>query len=190
MSEPTATRLEDFYPPAYQRLVGTLVVMGVPRHAAADAAQEAFVRLIPRWEKIRDYQQPESWLRTVAWRIWLNDRRRDRHLSDASWSEAPLDEPGRGSRSGRPDTTTGVGTARLNPRAESDAVDHRTDLVAALAALPEGHREVVALHYLLDLPVARIADELGIAEGTVKSRLSRARALLAQALTLEEVSDD
>lgn len=165
MSEPTATRLEDFYPPAYQRLVGTLVVMGVPRHAAADAAQEAFVRLIPRWEKIRDYQQPESWLRTVAWRIWLNDRRRARHLSDVE----PPDRPA-------PDQADG--------RAE------RHDLMASLAALPEGHREVVALHYLLDLPVARIADELGVAEGTVKSRLSRARALLAQALTLEEVSDD
>ena len=41
------------------------------------------------------------------------------------------------------------------------------------------------LHYLHDLPVARIADELDIAEGTVKSRLSRARSALATALTLE-----
>ena len=188
---PTAhVGLADYYPLAFRRLVGTLRVMGVPTADASEVAQEAFVRLIPRWDTVRDYDSPDGWLRTVAWRIWLNDRRRDRHLSDASWSEAPLDEPGRGSRSGRPDTTTGVGTARLDPRAESDAVDLRTDLVAALAALPEGHREVVALHYLLDLPVARIADELGIAEGTVKSRLSRARALLAQALTLEEVSDD
>jgi DNA-directed RNA polymerase specialized sigma24 family protein len=38
--------------------------------------------------------------------------------------------------------------------------------------------------------VGRVAQELGIAEGTVKSRLSRARAQLAQALRLQEVSDE
>lgn len=171
MSEAAPTRLEDFYPPAYQRLVGTLVVMGVPRQAAADAAQEAFVRLIPRWEKVRDYDRPESWLRTVAWRVWLNDRRRDRHLA-----EAPVPD-------GAP--------SPLDAREETppDPAE-RHDLMVALAALPTGHREVVVLHHLLDLPVARVADELGIAEGTVKSRLSRARAQLAQALTLQEVDDD
>jgi RNA polymerase sigma-70 factor (ECF subfamily) len=163
MSGSTGTRLEEFYPPAYQRLVGALVVMGVPQHAAVDAAQEAFVRLIPRWEKVRDYDQPHSWLRTVAWRVWLNDRRRTRHLSDASV----------------PDRAT----------APDDPTDHE-DLLAALAELPEGQREVVVLHYLTDLPVGRVAQELGIAEGTVKSRLSRARAQLAQALRLQEVSDE
>ena len=165
MSEPTATRLEDFYPPAHQRLVGTLVVMGVPRHAAVDAAQEAFVRLIPRWEKIRDYEQPESWLRTVAWRIWLNDRRRARHLADVEPPDTPVAD-------------------------HADIEAGRHDLMASLADLPDGHREVIALHYLLDLPVARIADELGVAEGTVKSRLSRARALLAQALSIQEVDHE
>lgn len=163
MTGPAPSRLEDFYPPAYQRLVGTLVVMGVPAHAAADVAQEAFVRLIPRWRRIREYEQPESWLRTVAWRIWLNERRRARHLSDAD----PPDE----------------GAPAQDPTAHDD-------LLVALARLPKGQREVVALHYLTDLPVARVAAELGIAEGTVKSRLSRARDALAQALSLEEVIDE
>lgn len=163
MTEPAPSRLEDFYPPAYQRLVGTLVVMGVPAHAAADVAQEAFIRLIPRWSKIRDCDRPESWLRTVAWRIWLNDRRRARHLSDA---EIP-DE----------------GVPAHDPTVHDD-------LAAALTKLPDGQREVVVLHYLTDLPVARVAAELGVAEGTVKSRLSRARAALAQVLRLEEVTDE
>lgn len=61
----------------------------------------------------------------------------------------------------------------------------RLGLLTALHNLGQGHREVVVLHYLHDLPVARIAAELGVAEGTVKSRLSRARAALADALTLE-----
>lgn len=152
--------LGDYYPLAYRRLVGTLQVMGVPGQDASEVAQEAFVRLIPRWDSIRTYESPDGWLRTVAWRIWLNRRRKDRRtfvLQDM------------------PEQATQGGVT----------FEDRAALMAALAALPEGHREVVVLHYLIDLPVARIATELGIAAGTVKSRLSRSRAALATALTLE-----
>jgi RNA polymerase sigma factor (sigma-70 family) len=44
----------------------------------------------------------------------------------------------------------------------------------------------MVLHHLADLGTAQIADELGIPEGTVKSRLSRARAQLAEMLDEEE----
>ncbi len=51
-------------------------------------------------------------------------------------------------------------------------------LRALLAALPRALQEPVSLHYLADLPVADVASILGVATGTVKSRLSRARVLL------------
>lgn len=153
--------LADYYPLAYRRLVGTLRVMGVPDHDASEVAQEAFVRLIPRWEKVRAYDSPDGWLRTVAWRIWLNRRR-------AGGRTVVMEQVPEGAG---PDSTV--------------SVEDRLSLLAALADLPDGHREVVVLHYLVDLPVARIATELGIADGTVKSRLSRARSALADALTLE-----
>jgi RNA polymerase sigma-70 factor (ECF subfamily) len=47
---------------------------------------------------------------------------------------------------------------------------------------------VVVLHYLADLPVADIAAQLGIPQGTVKSRLSRARDRLAG--LLDDTGDD
>ena len=53
-------------------------------------------------------------------------------------------------------------------------------------AFDPDHREVVVLHYLADLGTAAIAAELGIPEGTVKSRLSRARARLAALLDENE----
>lgn len=155
--------LADFYPRAYQRLVGTLRVMGVPGADAVEIAQEAFVRLIPRWAKVRDYDSPDGWLRTVAWRLWLNRVRGSRSSPVAAVPDHP---------------------------APAMQVEEHLDLAAALAGLPAGHREVVVLHYLVDLPVARIATELGVAEGTVKSRLHRARAALAAALDYEEVDDD
>ena len=45
---------------------------------------------------------------------------------------------------------------------------------------------MIALHYLADLPVDTIAEELGIPPGTVKSRLSRGRDALAAHLAYSE----
>ena len=59
-------------------------------------------------------------------------------------------------------------------------------MIEALRRLPEAQREVVALHYLADLPVVEIADLLGVAEGTVKSRLMRGREALAALLSEED----
>jgi RNA polymerase sigma-70 factor (ECF subfamily) len=52
-------------------------------------------------------------------------------------------------------------------------------LVRALSTLPPHHRRAVVLHYMADLSVAEIARQEGVAEGTVKSWLSRGRTALA-----------
>jgi RNA polymerase sigma factor (sigma-70 family) len=57
------------------------------------------------------------------------------------------------------------------------------DLVQALGRLSLRHRQVLALHYLADLPVEEIARDLALPVGTVKSRLARARQRLAAQLT-------
>jgi RNA polymerase sigma-70 factor (ECF subfamily) len=61
----------------------------------------------------------------------------------------------------------------------ADAVTVR----AAIAALPPRQQEAVALHYLLDMPVAEVATAMEIDAGTVKTHLSRAREALARTLT-------
>ena len=52
----------------------------------------------------------------------------------------------------------------------------------AVAALPDGAREIVILHYIEGYACAEIAERLGIAEGTVKSQLHRARRLLKETM--------
>jgi RNA polymerase sigma-70 factor (ECF subfamily) len=52
----------------------------------------------------------------------------------------------------------------------------------AVSSLPQPFREIVALREWQDLPYDAIASRLGISEGTVKSRLFRARQMLAQKL--------
>ncbi len=62
------------------------------------------------------------------------------------------------------------------------ARDQRS-LEGALLKLPEAMRRVVVLHHLYDRPLDEIAAEEGIPLGTVKSRLHRGRAALAEALS-------
>ncbi len=66
--------------------------------------------------------------------------------------------------------------------------DSRAKLLQALATLPDHDRQVVTCRYLLDLSEAETAQTLGLAKGTVKSRLSRALAKLRP--LLEEVAHD
>jgi len=57
----------------------------------------------------------------------------------------------------------------------------------AVRELPERQRAAVALHYLDDHAVADVAAVLGIAEGTVKASLAKARRTLARTLPAQEV---
>ena len=55
-------------------------------------------------------------------------------------------------------------------------------LKQTLASLPSDHRQIIVLRDYMDLPYAEIAEVLGIAKGTVMSRLHRARLALGEAL--------
>jgi RNA polymerase sigma factor (sigma-70 family) len=67
-----------------------------------------------------------------------------------------------------------------------DAGD-RTAVLAALTELPARQREALVLRYWLDLPLAAIAETMGVRTGTVKSQISRGLDALHAALDDEEV---
>ena len=153
---------EALYAAAYVRLVRVLSVASGSQPDAEEVVQEAFVRLLPRWSKVRGYSDPEAWVRGVAFRL-LSNRRRGFRAAERTL------------------TRYRQGGQQLQP-ADGD----RVDVTRALAALPAQQRHVVVLHHMLGLPVERIAGELGVPVGTVKSRLSRGRAALTPLLMLEE----
>lgn len=71
---------------------------------------------------------------------------------------------------------------------DEDRIDARRTaerLEQALSRLPEGHRRVVVLHHLEEVPLGDIASIEGVALGTIKSRLHRARARLLELLSSE-----
>lgn len=71
-----------------------------------------------------------------------------------------------------------------------EAVADRLDVDAAVARLPDDFRAAVVLRDLCDLDYAEIARVLDIPAGTVRSRIARGRAQLADLLGNPTVSDD
>jgi RNA polymerase sigma-70 factor (ECF subfamily) len=148
---------DELYASNYGRLVVQVFAVTGNLADAEDAVQEAFARASVRWRRIGGYDSPEAWVRRVALNLAVSGRRRARRLREVL-SRVPAPPP--------------------FPPLPADSLG----LVEALKALPLPFRQVLVLHYLADLPVERVAGELGIAVGTAKSRLSRAREALARQL--------
>lgn len=112
----------------------------------------------------------------------------DRRSKFSTWvyriaTNAALDEIRRTKRRPLPadhdtlDAQVGPGT-----HSPTDAVDAHIDVTAALAQLPEEFRTTVVLRHVADLEYEEIAMALEIPVGTVRSRLARGRAQLAEIL--------
>jgi RNA polymerase sigma-70 factor (ECF subfamily) len=73
--------------------------------------------------------------------------------------------------------------ALADPRSEAGGESAAAEALRhAVQGLPPRYREAIVVHYLDDQDVRESAAVLGIAEGTLKARLARARALLARSL--------
>jgi len=126
---------------------------------AEDAAQEGFVRAYRAIGRFRRGAPLRPWLL----RIVANEAR-NRVRSSGRRHQLEL----RLSEGFRP------GDAAQSPEAVAVASDERRRLLAMVSALGEEDRLVIASRYLLELNGEETAAALGIPEGTVKSRLSRA----------------
>jgi|HigsolmetaAR206D_1030411.scaffolds.fasta_scaffold02910_2 RNA polymerase sigma factor, sigma-70 family len=137
------------------------------REDAADALQDALLAAHRAAARFRGEAAVTTWLHRIVVNACLDRiRRRQSHPT------VPLPDSPRPDRSGHR-----VGGSE--PAAPT--VDHDTALVVrqALAALPVEQRTALVLVDLQGYPVAEVAEILGVAEGTVKSRCARGRARLA-----------
>ena len=157
MGQGSDLSFEEFFAATYGRLVGLLFAFLHDRAQAEDVVQDALASALLRWPVLRRYHDPEAWVRMVAFRRAIDHRRRA-----ARQLRAVL-------RLGPPPSAPPVGAEHV-------------DLVRALRKLPLAQREVLVLHYVAELAVERVASELRLPVGTVKSRLARGRAALAQQL--------
>jgi len=131
---------------------------------AEEAAQETFVRVYRRLRTYDTQQRFSSWILAIASHYCVDRLRRRR----VTW--LPLDAL----------------PARLAAQSADGEPEHgflqrekQQEIQELLALLPEGHRLAIVLRYWHDLSYEEMAQALGTTESAVKSRLHRAREMLA-----------
>lgn len=131
------------------------------RGDADDVFQDVFLAYHRRQPECRSEEHRKAWLITTT----LNCARR---VVGSSWRTrvVPLTPQ----------------IAAREPEQFRFATDEQNVIFRALRALPETYRTVLYLFYFEDLPVARIAEVLGLEPGAVKVRLSRGRRLMRDRL--------
>jgi RNA polymerase sigma-70 factor (ECF subfamily) len=150
---------------------GTLyrVAFSVLRNAAdaEDAVQEAFLRVLRHRDTLHEVRDHRVWLIRIVWNIVLDRKRRSKT---------------------RPETDDVAELARVLPADGLTADDrvaaaqHHSHVLSCVEQLPAKERQVIMLSAFEELTSVEIASVLGITESSVRSRLFRARNLMATLL--------
>jgi RNA polymerase sigma-70 factor (sigma-E family) len=142
------------------RLFRTALLMCGDWHLAEDLVQTTLAKLYVHWSKVQRTTVPEAYARTALTNSFLSHKRIRRN------SELP---------------SVDLGEHGLAPAPDSD----RLELFEALRTLDALDRAVVVLRYWEDRSVAQTAEVVGLSEGAVRTRASRAlgklRAQLSEA---------
>lgn len=134
---------------------------------AEDAVQEAFVRVLRHRDTLDEVRDRRVWLIRIVWNIVLDRKRRAKT---------------------RPETDDVAELARVLPATglsadeRAAAAQHHAQVLELVEKLPAKEREVLILSAFEELNSVEIAEVLGITESSVRSRLFRARNLMADML--------
>lgn len=150
---------------AYQTQVYRLALRMCGESAADDVTQEAF---LAAWRALPDFRGDcrfSTWLyrlTTNAGIDWLRREKRHRSADDVTELELPDDAP--------------------SPQEQAEQSETQSAVRRALSRLSEEHRQVLLLRYMQELDYGEIAAALDVSEGTVKSRINRAKSKLREVL--------
>jgi RNA polymerase sigma-70 factor, ECF subfamily len=134
---------------------------------AEDAVQETFLRVVRHRGALGQIRDHRVWLIRIVWNIVLDRKRRAKT---------------------RPETDDVDELARVLPanglsaEQRASAAQHHAQVLGCVERLPDKEREVLVLSAFEELTSVEIASVLGITESSVRSRLFRARNLMAEML--------
>lgn len=148
---------DDLYVSCRDRLIRQIYVFTGDENEARDLVQQAFEKAWMRWRRLRTLQDPEAWVRLVAFNLAKNHRRHARQL---------------------------VSSAEVPERSTDTIEDEQSmmDFRQALDQLTPDQRRALILYHLVGLTVSEVADEMSVPAGTVTSWLHRGRTQLASEL--------
>lgn len=145
------------------------VAFSVLRNAAdaEDAVQETFLRVLRHQDTLGEVRDHRVWLIRIVWNIVLDRKRRAKtrpETEDVSELARVLPEKG------------------LSAEERAAAAEHHGNVLRMVDRLPAKEREVLVLSAFEELSSVEIASVLGVTESSVRSRLFRARNLMAELL--------
>jgi len=152
----------------HQKMLLNFFIRSGVQYDAEDLVQQTFLRLYRYRDRYMPRAKFTTFLFLMARQVWIDElrkRKRTERLADALAREP---EP--------PSVLCGPSPERGG-----------YDVADAVAALPEGMRQVIELGVYQDLPYAEVARILGIPAGTVKSRMFNAIRLLRERIEVEHV---
>jgi RNA polymerase sigma-70 factor (sigma-E family) len=158
---PMDAPLEAVFRERYARLVGVARLLVDGRGEAEELVQEAFARTYARAPRLGSPAEAATYVQRVVVNLCRDTLR---HRAVVRRQAVPAE------------------SALIDIERDVVLDDEQRRLTEAVRALPRRQRECVVLRYLLELSTAETAKALGIAEGSVKSHLSRARTTLFQDL--------
>ncbi|MGI8900882.1 MAG: SigE family RNA polymerase sigma factor, partial [Nocardioides sp.] len=150
----------------WSALVRSAVLLGCSPQEAEDLVQTTLTRCYTSWDRVARASNREA----DVYRVLVNGMHKSRRRR--WWREQP---------------TTALPDSASTDHA--DGVVLRQSLRAALGGLSEDHRKVLVLRFFADLTEREVAEVLGVPAGTVKSRVSRALALLSTDVRLTDHPD-
>ncbi|CAN5290847.1 SigE family RNA polymerase sigma factor [soil metagenome] len=154
----------DYVEARWPTLVRSAVLLGCSVTEAEDLVQNALERCLVKWRTVATARDPDAYVHRVLINAFISSRRR-------RWiGEIPSEV--------LPEAADTDETARVD---DADVV------LRALSRLTTDQRAAVVLRFYAHLGQQQMAAVLGVAEGTVKSRLSRALEKLAEDPHLEEL---
>jgi RNA polymerase sigma-70 factor (ECF subfamily) len=148
----TAPSFEEFYEASFRRVFTALCLVTGSRHEAEEIAQDAFLRVFERWDRVGVLEDPTGYLFRVSMNVFRSRYRR-----------------------------ASLGLRRellLAPAATDDlaAVETRDEVVRLLQGLDPKQRAAVLLTAILDYSAEEAGRMLGLRASSVRSLTTRARA--------------
>jgi RNA polymerase sigma-70 factor (ECF subfamily) len=153
----TAAAFEDFYRAHHREVYAAMWLVTRNRHEAEEITQDAFLRLLERWDRISVMEDATGYLFRTAMNVWRSRRRR-----------------------------AAVALRRMmrSPEQTSDLeeAESRADVIRLLSSLSERQRAALVLVDLIGLSSQDAAAALGLRPSTVRVQAARARAALREGI--------
>jgi RNA polymerase sigma-70 factor (ECF subfamily) len=159
---------ERLYRENVGRVYGLCLRLTRHRANAEDCTQEAFINAWRSLERFESRSAFGTWLHRIAVNVVIGRRR-----------------SGRGVEAGAPASIAPSNAELSDEPCVFDSPVEEAELERAIEALPEGARDVLVLSGIYGYTHAEVAEMLGVAEGTCKAQLHRARSLLQTRLRQE-----